>query len=1194
MIRITLFFVLYLLVTSVSAQAEWHDKVRTLRYMPDGEDFVIVNGNRKFTRALYGTNTAFRIETGDVPEFAFFMPRMGGNLHFALITDNRSIWLNDAKYIESRYRAGSRIYSIKDPILGEGEIIMTALAMSNTEGLILKLEFNNIPQTVELAWIYGGASDVRMNRNGDMNADPESVFYLLPEYCKGNRYSLTGDSFELHYGEDKHISGIFPSGSSLRIGDARMQENPRQMMAASPSPDYPVVIGKKTIGGIGELYMNLGVNIDRKQKEMSDVFDSAETARKQLAERIKINTPDPFFNTLGGTLAIAADAIWESSSYLHGAIGWRTRLPGWRGAYAGDFFGWHDRAREHFNAYGASQMTIPANKPVMMDTTLNLARSAKVIGTPMYSSGYISPLPNDTTRMSHYDMNIVYIDALLWHLNWTGDLEYAAQMWPVLERHLAWEKQNFDPDGDGLYDAYCCIWASDALQYSSGAVTHSSAYNYRANAMAATIARKIGKDPMPYETEARKIWKAVNSKLWLKDRGWWAEYQEMLGNGRIHPNAAVWTIYHAIDSNLSPDQFKAYQAARYIDTEIPHIPVRSTGYEDDGSYVVSTTNWLPYFWSINNVAFAESAHTALALWQAGHNESAFKLFKGTVLDAMYMGGSPGNVGQVSFYDAARGETYRDFADPTGTASRALVQGLFGIYPDLMNDRLEIRPGLPAAWDHASFSTPDVAFDFRRNGDTETYTITQNLPKQANLILRIPALKDGVGKVTINGQNATGKYEESVGKPVYRIEGGKAKRIVVTIQWNGKSFGNNTIYARKIAKGDRLSLSTNEEIETIIDPQNVLGQVSIRKNTIEGLVQGTPGHRTIFARVKQGDACWYMPIGIEVVEPVEILLVSGPSDDLAFSITNHSAEPLDGTYSVNDNGKAPIHLDGKETSKIIRVKTPDVVMGSNRITVAGGGQILTETNLINWEIPNTESILYDPVDLSSIWNDRVVQIFRNKYLSPRSPYTTLQIPTQGIGEWCVPAMTANINDKGIRKQTEHGIFKTPMGIPFTCVEDSLKNNIVYTSLWDNYPDSVRVPLTGKASHAYLLMAGSTNHMQSHMVNGTVTVTYTDGTSDQLELINPETWAPIEQDYFTDGAAFKMRTQRPYRVQLSTGLTTRDMGNALGLTGASPRTIDGGAATILDLPLNKEKELKELSLKTEAIEVVIGLMGITLVR
>lgn len=51
-------------------------------------------------------------------------------------------------------------------------------------------------------------------------------------------------------------------------------------------------------------------------------------------------------------------------------------------------------------------------------------------------------------------------------------------------------KLNYDPDNDGLYDAYACIWASDALYYNSGAVTHSSAYNYRANKTAAQLAER--------------------------------------------------------------------------------------------------------------------------------------------------------------------------------------------------------------------------------------------------------------------------------------------------------------------------------------------------------------------------------------------------------------------------------------------------------------------------------------------------------------------------------------------------------------------------------------------------------------------------------------------------------------------------------------------------------------------------------
>lgn len=70
----------------------WHNQERTLRYHPEGTDFVIINGNRRFTRALYGTNTAFRVEAGDLPEFALYMPGMGGNLKFGLTTAGKSKW----------------------------------------------------------------------------------------------------------------------------------------------------------------------------------------------------------------------------------------------------------------------------------------------------------------------------------------------------------------------------------------------------------------------------------------------------------------------------------------------------------------------------------------------------------------------------------------------------------------------------------------------------------------------------------------------------------------------------------------------------------------------------------------------------------------------------------------------------------------------------------------------------------------------------------------------------------------------------------------------------------------------------------------------------------------------------------------------------------------------------------------------
>jgi len=126
----------------------------------------------------------------------------------------------------------------------------------------------------------------------------------------------------------------------------------------------------------------------------------------------------------------------------------------------------------------------------------------------------------------------------------------------------------------------------------------------------------------------------------------------------------------------------------------------------------------------------------------------------------------------------------------------------------------------------------------------------------------------------------------------------------------------------------------------------------------------------------------------------------------------------------------------------------------------------------------------------------------------------------------------------------------------------------------------------------LMAGSTNHMQSRFDNGEVTLEYLDGTSEKLVLRNPETWWPIEQDYYDDGFAFDPGVAQPVRVHLKTGEVRTEPYQVLSKN--KNNKIDGGAATVLDLPLNPKKKLKQLSLKTLANDVVIGLMAITLER
>ena len=174
---------------------------------------------------------------------------------------------------------------------------------------------------------------------------------------------------------------------------------------------------------------------------------------------------------------------------------------------------------------------------------------------------------------------------------------------------------------------------------------------------------------------------------------------------------------------------------------------------------------------------------------------------------------------------------------------------------------------------------------------------------------------------------------------------------------------------------------------------------------------------------------------------------------------------------------------------------------------------------------------------------------------------------------------------------NGISTNRYFIPFKTVVLNDAKNIAFTSNWDNFPREISVPLNGKSSHIYLLMAGSTNQMQSRFANGEIVVTYTDNSTEKLTLENPTNWWAIDQDYLIDDFAFKRPEAIPPRVDLKTGnVRILDLDDFKG----KGKKVSGGAATVLDLPLDASKELKSLTVRALANEVVIGLMSATLVR
>lgn len=1179
--------------------------VRQLRYHPEGSDFVITNGTRRYNRALYGTHTAFRIEGGDLPEFALYIPGIAGDMKLGVLTAAGSKWLNDFDTVEARYRPGTLLYRLKDRTLGDAVIRLQLLALPEGEGLILKAVSAGNTQPVRLVCVYGGASGMHPSRNGDLGADPPSVFFLTPRHARGNRIRIDKNRFRLLFRDRKRtdtISGMLPQGASLHTGSAARLGSPAGAVNAGTDSLAPVLVAVIPLQQHQAEYVVVRHGDSLASVEKTDsLFRAAAACRRRLASRVEVGTPDPFLNTLGADLSVAGDAIWQRPAYLHGAVAWRMWLNGWRGVYTADPLGWHDRAQTEFSAYNKMQLTAPDTTIHAPDPAYGLARQKESFGLGIYNSGYITRYPQGKKVLNHYDMNLAYMDALLRHFLWTDDTALLRSSWPVIQRHLAWEKRNFDADGNGLFDAYACIWASDALQYSGGDVCYSSAFNYFDNRMASRLAVALGKDPSPFRREARRIRSAMDSILWMPERGWYAEYRDKAG--MVHPDAGVWSIYHAIDAGIA-DPFQAWQALRYIDTRIPHIPIRCPALK--GHYqMLSTTDWMPYTWSVNNVAMAEMVHTALAFWEGGRPEEAFHLFKSVILESMYLGPSPGNFEQLSYYDRYRGELYRDFADPIGISARALVEGLFGILPDALSDTLTVKPGFPAAWDHASIRLPDIGYRYRSKGDSSVYRIRPAFAKRMalKLVLRAPS---AIQDATVNGRpvawhDATG----AVGGPQLVLAVPPAAEYAVRIRWTHHRHSRPE-YDSVAVRGAQFRVRTGgAQILDVRDPQHTLSDIRYRSssptrsgnNLLTSRVAGREGPHTLFLRVREDSMTWWMAADFTIRPGIQVV-AADPEDSsgIRFRIRNNTGAALSGKAVVSAGGfrtKARLSIAPGKSSAPLFVPAAWLLPGSNPVSVTLDGY-RADTVLTAWNLPGRGK-RYRMISLDTCFNDRVTSIFRNRYLSPRPAKATLQQPVQGIGNWCTTGAHPLIADSGLRALAgSRGYFRLPDGIPFKTPSAARAKNIIFTSLWDNYPDSVRIPLTGRASHAWLLMAGSTNPMQSRILNAEVVVRYADGSRDVLPLKNPGTWWPVAQDYSYDGYAFHCASPVPWRVHLKTGLITRHFRGYKAIRGLTDLGVPGGAATVYDLPLDAGKELVSLELKTVAPEVVAGLMSVTLLN
>jgi hypothetical protein len=227
-------------------------------------------------------------------------------------------------------------------------------------------------------------------------------------------------------------------------------------------------------------------------------------------------------------------------------------------------------------------------------------------------------------------------------------------------------------------------------------------------------------------------------------------------------------------------------------------------------------------------------------------------------------------------------------------------------------------------------------------------------------------------------------------------------------------------------------------------------------------------------------------------------------------------------------------------------------------------------------PVTADATWQTVDMASVLNADVRTIFRQKYLSPRPNTCSLRLAEDGYGTWqMVLEKKYKVPEIGLGNVPgmldARGQLVTKDGLRFRWTGDG--KNIAFASLWDNWPRKVEVPVNLKGDAAWFLVCGSTNPMQVRIANARILLHYASGATENVDLVPPFNFWSLckfgnaDYDYAKD--FFCLPAQPPLQVQLG----------------------ENCRAMLVGTRLKKGEALERVELEALSQEVVIGLMGVS---
>jgi len=873
-------------------------------YTPTENGFAISGSAEIFNRTLYGGHAnddkpeRFFTFAGDAPIFMgaitdwtkssvskyekcgvlmsglAITPGRRSKFYYSEDIDQTSRWFHNSEDIYAEFKNGWMEYELSQisSWFPDVRVNIEAYPLMPEDGYLVHYKFST-DQRVHFVAGFGGVSDTESfgrfefkevkNRNFDGSNAKGNVVEI-----GRNRACITHID-----GKIMRIATSFPA--EFAVGSAKAMAEPyvSTFAASSPEDENDNVVRITAVIEPGKVLDGYIVAVRNADDATLDKWLSMKNPigyiKQQIYKKhacIDVATPEKPLDLTIAPTTIALDSSWHKDSFHHGACAYHTPFLGWRNWYAPAALGWGDRISKTMDMYfGYLTRGNIEDERVWYDDTVipkgqnRFDRRYHILENPV--GRLPSSFDTDFTPLyGPYNMQECALDMMLYYIEWSGNLEIAEKYYDDMCSMVEWERRMFDPDEIGLYQNLLNTWISDGHNYNGAGCAQSTAYNYRANLVLSKIAKRIGRDGSVYEKRAEKIKKALNEKLWIANEGVIAESLDIIGNCLIHPSVELASVYHVIDSDMI-DDFRAYRTLKFTENHIKNIEtVGSNG------RLCYSSNWLPKQYSGCGIFSAENSHLALAYFKVGLKEEGKKILDG-IADCYFTGRNPGMATHVQ---SARGTSdfgELDFTDVSSTYLRLVVEGLFGIRINNLDDCIHIESGFPNDWEHASLTLKDISLNYVRKGNQEVFTVHSD--RKEKKLIKIPMRSTEIETVLLDGEPIAYEIKAAPNNSFIMVETDKVGRFQLRVM-HGYAPLPEVSFPETALVGNKLAFEVKgADIAEVFDVSETLEDVSIVGNKVYARAKDVEGDHTLFIRVVSGEYDAWLAADYNIIKEDEI-------------------------------------------------------------------------------------------------------------------------------------------------------------------------------------------------------------------------------------------------------------------------------------------------------------------------------------